>query len=58
MEYLIDVRMEEAHRLLLGTDLMTYEISEAVGYRTVRRFVETFKKKFGMSPVEYKKAHM
>lgn len=57
-EYLTEIRMEEAHRLLMGTDMMTYEISDAVGYRTVRRFVEAFKKKYGMSPVEYKKKHM
>lgn len=57
MEYLTDIRMEEAHRLLMGTNMMTYQIAEEVGYRTVRRFVETFKKKYGMSPVEYKKEY-
>lgn len=58
LEYLTDIRMEEAHKLLMGTDMMTYQIAEAVGYRTVRRFVESFKKRFGMSPMEYKKEHM
>lgn len=55
IKYLTDVRMDAAYKLLTGTDMMTYEIAEAVGYHTVRRFVESFKKKFGMSPLEYKK---
>lgn len=57
MAYLTEVRMDEAHKLLMGTNMMTYEIAERVGYRTVRRFVETFKKKYGTSPMEYKKQH-
>ena len=55
IKYLTDVRMDGAYKLLTGTDMKTYEIAEAVGYHTVRWFVESFKKKFGMSPLEYKK---
>lgn len=53
--YLTKIRMKEAHRLLMTTDMLTYEIAEKVGYNTVRRFTETFKKTYGYNPMEYKK---
>lgn len=53
--YITKVRMKEAHRLLISTDLLTYEIAEKVGYNTVRRFTDTFRKTYGLNPTEYKK---
>lgn len=53
--YLTHIRMQEAHKLVMGTDMLTYEIAENVGYRTVRRFTEAFRKEYGMNPMEYKK---
>lgn len=55
--YLTHIRMQEAHKLLMGTDMLTYEIAEKVGYRTVRRFTEAFRKEYGANPMEYKKNH-
>ena len=54
--FLTDIRMEKALQLLQETDYKTYEISELVGYNNVRRFVDAFKKRFNVSPMEYKKA--
>lgn len=54
--FLTDIRMEKALSLLETTDDKTYEIGEAVGYNNVRRFVDTFKQRFGVSPMEYRKA--
>ncbi len=55
--YLIGIRMEEAVKLVINTDLKTYEIAEKVGYNNVRRFVDAFKNKYGSSPMEYRKKY-
>ena len=55
--YLIAIRMEEAVKLVINTDLKTYEIAERVGYNNVRRFVDAFKTKYGASPMEYRKKY-
>ena len=54
--YLAEVRMKAAVRLLMESDMKTYELAEAVGYRDVRSFTEKFKEYFGESPSGYKKA--
>lgn len=53
--YLTGVRMEQAMHLVMSTDLKTYEIAERVGYNNVRRFVDTFRAYYKMSPLEYRK---
>lgn len=52
--YITEVRMGHALRLLQQTDLMVYEIAEQVGYNNARHFSDMFKKKFGKLPQEYK----
>ena len=53
--YLTRVRMKEAMRLLQTTDMKTYELSNAVGYKDVTTFTEKFKNIYGASPAAYKK---
>ncbi|WP_159886889.1 response regulator [Paenibacillus puerhi] len=53
-QYLTEVRMKQALKLLLQTDLMVYEIAEQVGYNNARQFSDMFKKHFGKLPQEYK----
>ena len=55
--YLTDIRMEEARKLLANTDYKAYEIAETVGYRNVRQFNENFKGKYWKSPNEYRKKY-
>ncbi len=55
--YVTKIRMEEAMRLVLGTEMKTYEIAEAVGYNNVRRFVDAFKAIYKISPMDYRKAN-
>lgn len=52
--YLNQLRLERARELLLQTDWRMYEISEYVGYNSVEHFNHTFKKKFGISPSDYR----
>lgn len=55
--YLTRVRMDHAMRLVLSTDLKTYEIAERVGYNNVRRFVDAFRAAFGSSPMDHRKRY-
>ncbi|OYP07084.1 hypothetical protein CG709_09855, partial [Lachnotalea glycerini] len=54
--FLAVIRMKEALRLILSTDLKTYEIAEKVGYNNVRQFTDKFKERYDSSPSEYKKS--
>ena len=54
--YLTGLRMEKALCLLLQTDMKIYEISDAVGYKSVRQFTDVFKQEYGVSPMDYKKS--
>ncbi|MDR6555597.1 AraC family transcriptional regulator [Paenibacillus qinlingensis] len=57
VEYLIDIRMTEAKRLLLQTTEPVQSIGEQVGYLQVISFIRTFKKAEGSTPGEYRKQH-
>ena len=54
INYLTDMRMEMAVRMLLDENEKTYVIAEAVGYSDPNYFSYAFKKKFGVSPSRYK----
>ncbi|WP_370297371.1 response regulator [Rossellomorea marisflavi] len=52
--YLTELRLKEAVKLLLQTDLMVYEIAEKVGYNNPRQFSDMFKKQFGTLPNKFR----
>jgi AraC-like DNA-binding protein len=52
--YLFDYRMEMACKYLLGADKTVQEIAELVGYDYHSHFTTAFKRKFGLSPQEYR----
>ena len=56
-EYLITVRIIEACRLLLNTDMSITQIAENCGFDDSNYFGDCFKKIKGMSPREYRKAN-
>lgn len=49
------IRIVNAKRLLLETDMKVYQISEKVGYNNIDYFYLKFKKYVGISPKEFKK---
>lgn len=49
------IRIVNAKRLLLESDMKVYQISEQVGYSNIDYFYLKFKKYVGISPKEYKK---
>ncbi|MCR5082841.1 MAG: response regulator [Parasporobacterium sp.] len=53
--YVNDLRLEEAVRLMMTTEMKVYEIGFEVGYNNTRRFFARFKEKFGVSPSEYRR---
>lgn len=55
-EYLIRKRMERAGRLLQKTGLKVQEIAEECGYENQRYFASSFKKFYGCTPTEFKRA--
>lgn len=54
-QYLNELRIEEAIRLLEGTDKKIYEIAEEVGFAESKYFISRFIDQAGMSPAEYRK---
>ena len=56
IEYLIDLRIERARRLIIEDVLPLSEISTLVGFTDYNYFSRTFKKRTGYSPTAYRKA--
>ncbi|NEZ41945.1 response regulator [Paenibacillus alvei] len=54
VSYLLELRMEAAKELLRSTDLKAFEIGEKVGYADPNYFSFCFRKRFGLSPKEYR----
>lgn len=54
--YLDEIRISEAKRLLAEEDYKVYEVAEMVGYSNINYFHNKFKKYVGTSPLSYKKS--
>ena len=55
-EYLIDIRLDNAKRLLALSGLNVTEIAFAVGFSDSNYFSNLFRKRFGMPPLAYRKS--
>lgn len=53
-QYIIELKMQTARRLLLNTDKHVNEIAQDVGYQNPQHFIAAFKRKFGISPGKLK----
>ncbi len=54
IEYLISLRIKHAQTLLSTTTMTANEISEAVGIHDINNFYQLFKKRTGVTPIEYR----
>lgn len=54
-EYLQQIRIENACRLLEYTDMRVSSVAQAVGYEDIKFFNEIFKKQLGISPKAFQK---
>lgn len=57
LEYLTDVRVREAKRLLADPVKTIADIAEAVGYSDVKHFSKTFSRITGIQPSQYRKLY-
>ena len=55
MDYLTDLRVEEAKKMLLQTDLGIGEIAGEVGFTDTSYFSKVFYKKIGVTPSQYRR---
>jgi AraC-like DNA-binding protein len=55
-DYLIQVRIENAKRLLRRFDLSVEAISKQCGFNSLAHFSRTFKDRCGLSPLKYRKS--
>lgn len=53
-EYLRDVRLDKARRLLADTDHKIVEVASMVGYDSYKSFTRTFRDVMNMQPTEYR----
>ena len=56
--YITQYRMNLAVNLLLKSNLHIFEIAQQTGYRSTPYFCTVFKNKFGVTPSEYREAHL
>lgn len=54
-DYITDLRIQEAKRLLCDGELKIYEVAESVGYRSSQYFSYVFRARVGQSPISYRK---
>lgn len=54
VDYLTSIRLEKAKNLLQNTNMKANEISVKVGYLDNKYFSRIFKKKIGLTPLEYR----
>ncbi|WP_176706299.1 helix-turn-helix domain-containing protein [Paenibacillus hemerocallicola] len=55
VEYLTEVRLQDACALLNETDKTVTDIAESSGFGTKLNLIRAFKKHFGMTPTDYRK---
>ena len=53
-ELVRDIRLKHACTLLVSTNVNMSELAINVGFKTAENFVNIFKEKFGMTPLEYR----
>ncbi len=54
-DYLCDIRMERAARLLRESNIRVGQLAQAVGYQNTAYFIKTFRRKYGVTPNEYRR---
>jgi YesN/AraC family two-component response regulator len=53
-EYIIQLRLEHAKKLLQHSELRLADVAEQIGYQDMRHFTQVFRKKFHMTPTQYR----
>lgn len=56
-EYIMNIRLETAYRLLIFSDTDAQILAETIGYDSFSHFCKVFKQKYGMTPAEVRKKY-
>lgn len=54
-DYLKNIRLKEAEKMIRTTKLSIVKIGNQVGYQSMGHFYQLFQKKYGMTPAKYRK---
>jgi len=57
VEFIRDIRIKRAAQLITSNQLLIKEIAYMTGFSDIKYFNKSFKKKYGMTPMEYRKEH-
>lgn len=57
IEYLNNIRLTKAHNLLINTENTLDETARLTGFSNTENLSRLFKKKYGMSPIKFKKSN-
>ncbi|MGG3625113.1 response regulator [Bacillus gobiensis] len=57
IDYLMEMRIREAKRLLIEENSRIYDVAETAGFNSVKYFNKLFKKMTGLTPLEYREKH-
>ena len=55
IEYIVNLRLDYATALLTQTNKSILDIALETGYSSVSFFIKIFRKKYGVTPMRYKK---
>lgn len=58
VEFIRDIRIKRAAQLITSNQLLIKEIVYMTGFSDIKYFNRSFKKKYGMTPMEYRKQNM
>ena len=58
IEILTDIRLEHAKKLLEDSNIKIYEVAKQVAYNDYAYFYQVFKKRYGISPNEYRRRYL
>jgi len=58
IDFLTDERMKKARELLITSDISVEQISEQVGLSSTSYFIRQFKRKYGLTPGQYRQQSM
>lgn len=54
-EFVVDLRLQRSRELLARTELAVVDIATAVGFRSASHFANTFKRRFGVTPRQFRR---
>ena len=57
MEYIIEIRIQNAKQFLTQTNMDIMDIASEVGYSDLKYFSKIFKKVTGINPSEYRRLY-